>query len=146
MQWHLKSPASQLFTQENIKAQRHWPLWGIHWLPVNSPHKGQVIWKMFPFDDVIMVSIEVMGVCVEIIVLLWNLRGLQQHCYQDTCKFSKQLIHSKSIPCGFEASENWWQESFSLVNSGLGVRSSYLLHSYRATKHMMSIWRIWKES
>ena len=27
---------------------------GIHWWPVNSPHKGPVMWKMFPFDDVIM--------------------------------------------------------------------------------------------
>ena len=27
---------------------------GIHRGPVNSPHKGRVTWKMFPFDDVIM--------------------------------------------------------------------------------------------
>ena len=27
---------------------------GIHRWPVNSPHKGLVTWKMFPFDDVIM--------------------------------------------------------------------------------------------
>ena len=29
-------------------------VWGIHWRPVNSPHKGPVTRKMFPFDDVIM--------------------------------------------------------------------------------------------
>ena len=29
-------------------------VWGIHRWPVNSPHKGQVTQKMFPFDDVIM--------------------------------------------------------------------------------------------
>ena len=29
-------------------------VWGIHWWPVNSPHKGPVTRKMFPFDDVIM--------------------------------------------------------------------------------------------
>ena len=28
--------------------------WGIHWWPVNSPHKRPVTRKMFPFDDVIM--------------------------------------------------------------------------------------------
>ena len=28
---------------------------GIHRWPVNSPHKGPVTWKMFPFDDVIMI-------------------------------------------------------------------------------------------
>ena len=33
--------------KENIKAPRH------RW-PVNSPHKGQVTRKMFPFDDVIL--------------------------------------------------------------------------------------------
>ena len=27
---------------------------GIHWWPVNSPHKGPVTWKRFPFDDIIM--------------------------------------------------------------------------------------------
>ena len=31
-------------------------VWGIHRWPVNSPHKGPVMWKMFPFDDVIMVK------------------------------------------------------------------------------------------
>ena len=29
-------------------------VWGIHRGPVNSPHKGPVTRKMFPFDDVIM--------------------------------------------------------------------------------------------
>ena len=28
---------------------------GIHRRPVNSPHKWPVMWKMFPFDDVIMI-------------------------------------------------------------------------------------------
>ena len=27
---------------------------GIHWWPVDSPHKGPVTWKMFPFDDFLM--------------------------------------------------------------------------------------------
>ena len=30
-------------------------VWGIHRRPVNSPHKGPVTPKMFPFDDVIMI-------------------------------------------------------------------------------------------
>ena len=29
-------------------------LWGSHRWPVNSPDKGPVTWKMFPFDNVIM--------------------------------------------------------------------------------------------
>ena len=32
-------------------------VWGNHRWPVNSPHKGPVTRKMFPFDDVIMASI-----------------------------------------------------------------------------------------
>ena len=32
---------------------------GIHRWPVNSPHKGPVTRKMFPFDDVIMYSLTV---------------------------------------------------------------------------------------
>ena len=32
-------------------------VWGIHRGPVNSPHKWPVTRKMFPFDDVIMVTI-----------------------------------------------------------------------------------------
>ena len=29
-------------------------VWGIHWWPVNSLHKWLAMWKMIPFDDVIM--------------------------------------------------------------------------------------------
>ena len=44
-------------------------VWGIHRWPVNSPHKGPVTRKMFPFDDVIM-SVT----CFRIIslVLVWS--------------------------------------------------------------------------
>ena len=65
--WCLNSPASRKFAQpfvqaqikENIKAPRHWPLWGEftghRWIRLS---KGQWTRKMFPFDDVIMVSIQ----------------------------------------------------------------------------------------
>ena len=36
---------------------------GIHRWPVNSPHKGPVMRKMFPFDDVIMYSIHSLSLC-----------------------------------------------------------------------------------
>ena len=42
------STSVQAQLEENIKALRHWPLWG------EFPHKGPVTRKMFPFDDVIM--------------------------------------------------------------------------------------------
>ena len=43
-QRRLKSSASLAFVR------------GIHRWPVNSPHKGPVTWKMFPFDDVLMMA------------------------------------------------------------------------------------------
>ena len=44
--------------KENTKAPRQWPLCEeIHRCPVNSPHKGPVTRKMFPFDDVIMLDL-----------------------------------------------------------------------------------------
>ena len=61
--WRLKSPASPLFTQPFIQGadqRKHQSstslafVRGIHRGPMNSPHKGPVTRKMFPFDDVIM--------------------------------------------------------------------------------------------
>ena len=55
---------SRLFkaqTKENIKTPRTGLLEGIHRWPVNSPHKGPVTRKMFPFDDVIMIYFSVSG-------------------------------------------------------------------------------------
>ena len=59
----LTSPASRLFAQPFIQAQIKennessaslaFVLW-IHRSVVNSPHKGSVTRKKFPFDDVIM--------------------------------------------------------------------------------------------
>ena len=43
---------------------------GIHGWPVNSPHKGPVMRKMFPFDDVIMQFGQYKFRKVEVIILL----------------------------------------------------------------------------
>ena len=40
-------------------------VWGIHRGPVNSPHKGPVTRKMFPFDDVIMNTSSATHCCVQ---------------------------------------------------------------------------------
>ena len=37
-------------------------VWGIHRGPVNSPHKWPVTRKMFPFDDVIMMYLDIIFV------------------------------------------------------------------------------------
>ena len=63
MRWRLKSPASPLFTQpfiqahikENIKSSASLAfVRGIRRWALNSPYKGPVTRKMFPFDDVLM--------------------------------------------------------------------------------------------
>ena len=49
--------------KENIKAPRHWPLWGEstndRWIP---PNKGPVTRKIFTFDDVIMNTINILQI------------------------------------------------------------------------------------
>ena len=60
--WRLKSPASWLFTQllfgriskKTSKLRVTGLCLGNSPGPVNSPHKGPITRKMFPFDDVIM--------------------------------------------------------------------------------------------
>ena len=50
---------NRLFTRRSKKYQSYASLafvWEIHRWPVNSPHKGPVTRKMFPFDDVIMTT------------------------------------------------------------------------------------------
>ena len=48
------SAVVQLQIKENIQAPPLAFLRRIHWSPVDSPHKGPVRRKTFPFDDVIM--------------------------------------------------------------------------------------------
>ena len=90
----LKSPASQLCTQPlirvqikvNIKAPRHWPLClGIHRGPVNSPHKWPVTRKMFPFDDVIMLRLQIFA---------WFQISIQPSCRHTMCT---SLLHNGYI-------------------------------------------------
>ena len=63
--WRLKSPASRLFPKSFIQGadqRKHQSsaslvfVRGIRPRPVNSPHKGTVTRKMFPFDDFITES------------------------------------------------------------------------------------------
>ena len=69
--WHLQLPVNKVFVQPFFGTYNkgiskfcvNGPLLGestddfmrgIHWWPVDSPHKGPVTWKMVSFDDVIM--------------------------------------------------------------------------------------------
>ena len=54
-QWSACSVICLDWQQRNIKGPRYCPfVRGIHRAPVDSPHKGTVTRKMFPFDDVII--------------------------------------------------------------------------------------------
>ena len=77
--------------KENINAPRYWPLWGyvIHRWPVESPHKGPVTRKMFPFDDVIM-----------------TFNTCKSHC----CINKEFVVTKRYAKCGNEGvhSTRWW--------------------------------------
>ena len=47
-------PCVQAQIKENTKARRHFPLWVEPPVTGGSPHKGPVMRKIFPFDDVII--------------------------------------------------------------------------------------------
>ena len=68
-------------------------VWGIHRGPVNSPHKWPVTRKMFPFDDVIMASVNKVMVgsdnglspirwqaIIGMNVGLWSIEPLETNC------------------------------------------------------------------
>ena len=51
---------------------------GIHRWPVNSPHKGPVARKMFPFDDVIMADeVPLNNSCI---IMIMNIHNSSMHC------------------------------------------------------------------
>ena len=56
--WHVNSILiflKQTDNWENIKDPHYWPfVRGIHWLPVDSLHKGSVMLKAFPYQGIIM--------------------------------------------------------------------------------------------
>ena len=117
--WRPRSPASRLFTQpfiqaqiqENIKAPRH-RVRGIHRWPVNSPHKGPVTRKIFPFDDVIMCcwliavtrfakfgGVGVKHVCVQTKQIIISLNNGLSSVRRQT--FTRPLLTCRALPNTF---------------------------------------------
>ena len=62
---------------------------GIHRWPVNSPHKGPVTRKMFPFDDVIMLAL---------LVYRWANIGPREFCSDIYMRHLCYMDTSKSYP------------------------------------------------
>ena len=57
---------------------------GIHRWPVNSPHKGAVTRKMFPFVDVIMTSLSLRGSCKEASNGIKTFMRIEPHVWEAT--------------------------------------------------------------
>ena len=70
---------------------------GIHRWPVNSPHKGPVTRKMFPFDDVIMVMLCFVIIHRFVLYIFSHPSGLlRSHLgHQDDC-LSKVIMNNKA--------------------------------------------------
>ena len=62
---------------------------GIHWWPVNSPHKGPVTRKIFPFDDVI-------------IVMKWSLVCFQVNQYDASATTANTTPRHLCEACGYQ--------------------------------------------
>ena len=76
---YLGSLCGYIYNDDVIKWNdflRYWPfaLLAIHRWPVNSPPRGPVPRKMFPFDDVIMIHDSGMASREQRTVALWNVR------------------------------------------------------------------------
>ena len=90
---------------------------GIHRWPVNSPHKGPVTWKMFPFDDVIMTTLEQENPWA--LDTLGNLRRHWQTCadtargWNDLCSMS--LATTPHVEYWPYFNKNWWFASLKWV-------------------------------
>ena len=67
--------------KENAKALRHWLLWGesTRW-PGDSPHKGTITQKKFPFDDVIVCAYIKYRGCLQLTGSAWRICALVMAC------------------------------------------------------------------
>ena len=70
---------------------------GIHWWPVNSPHKGPVTQKMFPFDDVIMIT-DLINAVIEELVGTWGNEWMKSICNVCMCLINLQGYSTEKVP------------------------------------------------
>ena len=81
--------------------------WGIHRWSVNSPHKGPVMRKMIPFDDVIMVS-----------------RGRSSVCFTYSASFTRNFI-------GYFFQNNSYHDIFFLLTLHLSCQIAAFTKSWK---------------
>ena len=107
--WRHKSLTSRLFTQPFIQGadQRKYQsstspafVREIHRWPVNSPQKGQVTRKMFPFDDVIMFSYALkseVGICEVAISIVWHLSQQVPHLKLSVISSTDGVVYPQCV-------------------------------------------------
>ena len=104
--------------QRIIKAPRYWSfVWrGIHRWPVNSPHKGPVTRKMFPFIGVIMLRAG--GVLIVLAVTTLPTDGFVYISLQQKYgKYFTCLISSLSVQRGHHT-KSWLQNAIFPFSAG----------------------------
>ena len=72
---------------------------GIHRWPVNSPHKGPVMWKMFPLDDVIMRSQDNGSHGIDLVLWDLNTKQVKQNSSSQVVGFSRDAKSSQICAC-----------------------------------------------
>ena len=132
--WHLKLPASRLLAltlvqaqiEDNMKAPRHWSLWG-----ESIPNKGPVIRKMFQFDDVIVnkltpknvhrlaniYAIREFNAKIHYVIIkmnLYNIGFLQLQCGADIARsiFSNMVTNRQPYGVSFVISNSDWYSTW----------------------------------
>ena len=97
--WRLKSPTSRLFTSKKTSNSASLAFVGwIHRWPVDSPHKGPVTLKMFPFDDVIMRITEYAFTIYVITSAIASQITSVSIVYSTVCSDTVQRKHPSSAP------------------------------------------------
>ena len=100
---------------------------GIHRRPVNSPHKLPVTWKIFPFDDVIMIYKSLASHSLRILCHLWH---------------DRQILSSLPSPSSDTSSDREFVWSILRVQTHCGRKAVLLYHTRTDDTNHWHIWSI----
>ena len=152
--WHLKSPASRLLAltlvqaqiEDNMKAPRHWLLWGKF-----IPNKGPLMRKMFQFDDVIVnklthknvhrlaniYAIRKLSVKIHYVIIkinLYNIGFLQVQCGADIARsiFPKMVTNRQPYGVSFVISNSDWYSTW--ITADMCAISWYIKPCFSGTR------------
>ena len=97
-------------------------VWGIHRSPVNSPHKGPVTRKMFPLDDVIMLSGKKMHECFSMTAVFPALNRTKWQTKNTYFAFIAQLFSIRSTTSQhIQGTNSNWKSNWKFTLPCIGV-------------------------